>query len=66
MVLLASSAAAQLDTGTILGTVTDASGAVLSGVTVTITQDETGVATTTVTTPAGSTCSRTCVSGATR
>src|SRR3954469_12703680 len=44
---------AQLDTGSIVGTVTDASGAVLPGVTVTATQTETGVATTAVTTDKG-------------
>ena len=35
---------AQLDTGVIVGTVTDSSGAVLPGVTVTATQEGTGVA----------------------
>lgn len=44
---------AQLDTGTITGTVTDSSGAVLPGVTVTATQDETGVATAVVTNASG-------------
>src|SRR5262245_23491766 len=44
---------AQLDTGSIVGTITDASGAVLPGVTVTATQLETGVATTAVTTDRG-------------
>src|SRR5260370_41124680 len=44
---------AQLDTGSIVGTITDPSGAVLPGVTVTATQLETGVATTAVTTDRG-------------
>jgi hypothetical protein len=44
---------AQLDTGSIVGTVTDSSGAVLPGVTVTATQTETGVTTTVVTTDKG-------------
>src|SRR5262245_8283529 len=48
-----SSAFAQLDTGTILGTVTDASSAVLPGVTITITQEGTDVALTTVTNASG-------------
>ena len=46
-------ALAQLDTGTIVGTVTDSSGAVLPGVTVTATQTATGVAQTTVTNDSG-------------
>jgi hypothetical protein len=46
-------ATAQLDTGTIVGTVTDSSGAVLPGVTVTATQEATGVAQTTVTNDSG-------------
>ncbi len=45
--------AAQLDTGSILGTVTDSSGAVLPGVAVTATQDETAVSTTVVTNASG-------------
>jgi hypothetical protein len=49
----ASSAYAQLDTGTIVGTVTDSSGAVLPGVSVTVTQEGTGVAQTTVTNESG-------------
>jgi hypothetical protein len=44
---------AQLDTGTIVGTVTDSSGAVLPGVTVTVTQDATGVVQTSVTNSSG-------------
>ena len=46
-------ALAQLDTGTIVGRVTDPSGAVLPGVLVTLTQDATGVAATTVTNASG-------------
>lgn len=46
-------ALAQLDTGTMVGRVTDPSGAVLPGVTVTITLDATGVATSTVTNDSG-------------
>ena len=46
-------AAAQLDTGAIVGTVIDSSGAVLPGVTVTATQDATGVSLTTVTNSSG-------------
>jgi hypothetical protein len=44
---------AQLDTGTIVGTVTDSSGAVLPGVTVTVTQEGTDVVLTTVTNASG-------------
>ena len=47
--LAPATALAQLDTGTIVGRVTDPSGAVLPGVTVTITLDATGVATSSVT-----------------
>jgi hypothetical protein len=50
---LATTAFAQLDTGTIVGTVTDSSGAVLPGVTVTATQETTGVTQTTVTNDRG-------------
>ena len=50
---LSSSAFAQLDTGTIVGTVTDTSSAVLPGVTITITQEGTDVALTTVTNASG-------------
>ena len=50
---LAGPASAQLDTGSIVGTVTDASGAVLPGVTVTATQIDTGVASVAVTTDRG-------------
>ncbi len=46
-------ASAQLDTGTVVGRVVDASGAVLPGVTVTLTLDATGVAATTVTNDSG-------------
>ncbi len=45
----ATQASAQLDTASIVGTVTDQSGAVLPGVTVTATQDATGVVSSTVT-----------------
>jgi len=51
--LIASFSFAQLDTGTIVGTVTDSSSAVLPGVTITITQEATGVAQTTVTNASG-------------
>jgi hypothetical protein len=44
---------AQLDTGSIVGTVTDSSGGVLPGVTVTATQVNTAVATTVITTDKG-------------
>ena len=44
---------AQLDTGTIVGTITDSSGAVLPGVTVTAIQDGTAVTQTTVTNASG-------------
>ena len=47
------SAFAQIDTGVIVGRVTDDSGAVLPGVTVVATQDGTGVASTTVTNDRG-------------
>jgi Carboxypeptidase regulatory-like domain/TonB dependent receptor len=46
-------ATAQLDTGTVVGRVKDPSGAVLPGVTVTLTQDATGIVTTTVTNESG-------------
>ena len=46
-------ALAQTDTGAIVGTVADVSGGVLPGVSVTATQDETGVVSTTVTNAAG-------------
>jgi hypothetical protein len=46
-------AEAQIDTATIVGTVVDQSGAVLPGVTVTATQDATGVAVTTTTNESG-------------
>jgi hypothetical protein len=52
-VLVLSLLAAQLDTGAIVGTVVDGSGAVLPGVTVTATQEATGVTLTTVTNAAG-------------
>jgi hypothetical protein len=53
VLLLPTAAAAQLDTGAIVGRVKDASGAVLPGVTVTLTQEATGVVTSTVTNEAG-------------
>jgi len=46
-------AQAQIDTATIVGTVVDQSGAVLPGVTVTATQDATGISTTTTTNASG-------------
>lgn len=51
--LTAAPAAAQIDTGAIVGTVRDSSGAVLPGVTVTATLEATGVSQTTVTNDAG-------------
>src|SRR6185295_7900422 len=51
--IAAGPAFAQLDTGSIVGTVTDSSGGVLPGVTVIATQTETGVTTTAVTTDTG-------------
>lgn len=53
VLVLPLTAAAQLDTGTIVGRVRDVSGAVLPGVTVTLTQEATGVVTSTVTNNAG-------------
>jgi hypothetical protein len=50
---LSSTAFAQLDTGTVVGTVRDSSGAVLPGVTVTVTQEGTNVLLTTVTNDSG-------------
>src|SRR5439155_5617601 len=49
LLLHASAATAQIDTGSIVGTVTDKTGGVLPGITVTATQEETGVALTAVT-----------------
>lgn len=49
----AGAASAQIDTGFIVGTVRDQSGAVVPGATVTATQDATGVPTTTVTSGSG-------------
>jgi hypothetical protein len=49
----ASTAFAQLDTGTIVGTVRDQSAAVVPGATVTATQESTGTVATTVTTDKG-------------
>ncbi|MFN7976530.1 MAG: carboxypeptidase regulatory-like domain-containing protein [Vicinamibacterales bacterium] len=51
--VLPSFASAQIDTGTIVGKVADESGAVLPGVTVTLTQEGTGVTISTVTNAAG-------------
>ena len=48
-----SPAMAQLDTGTIVGAIVDGSGAVLPGVTVTATNEETGVTATSVTNASG-------------
>ena len=53
LLVLPAVASAQLDTGTIVGKVADDSGAVLPGVTVTLTQDATGVSVTTVTNASG-------------
>ncbi|MGQ0734800.1 MAG: carboxypeptidase regulatory-like domain-containing protein [Acidobacteriota bacterium] len=53
LVLSGSEAAAQIDTGAIVGTVRDSSGAVLPGVTVTVTLDAAGLTQTTVTNDAG-------------
>jgi carboxypeptidase family protein len=53
LVALAVPAFAQLDTGTIVGTVTDSSGALLPGVTVTVTQEGNNVPLTTVTNASG-------------
>ena len=53
LLVLPAAASAQLDTGTIVGKVADESGAVLPGVTVTLTQDATGVSVTTVTNASG-------------
>ncbi|MEZ5294443.1 MAG: TonB-dependent receptor [Vicinamibacterales bacterium] len=53
VLLVPLAAAAQIDTGTIVGRVRDSSGAVLPGVTVTLTQEETGVVTTTVSNASG-------------
>ena len=53
LLLFAESAFAQIDTGVIVGRVTDDSGAVLPGVTVVATQEGTGVASTTVTNERG-------------
>jgi hypothetical protein len=50
---LAAPARAQIDTASIVGTVTDQSGAVLPGATVTATQDDTGIVSTAVTNAAG-------------
>src|SRR5215216_1996812 len=53
LILGASRASAQLDTGTIVGTVRDQSGAVVPGATVTATQETTGAAATAVSTDKG-------------
>src|SRR6476620_6538050 len=53
LLLGASGAAAQIDTGSIVGTVTDKSGGVLPGITITVTQEDTGVAVTGVTNSVG-------------
>jgi hypothetical protein len=50
---ISSTAFAQIDTGTIVGRVTDESGGILPGVTVTATQQGTGVASTSVTNDSG-------------
>jgi hypothetical protein len=53
LLLGASGAAAQIDTGSIVGTVSDKSGGVLPGITITVTQEDTGVAVTGVTNTVG-------------
>jgi len=53
LLLAASSASAQIDTGSIVGTVTDNTGGVLPGITVTATQEDTAVALTAVTNSVG-------------
>jgi hypothetical protein len=53
LLLAASSATAQIDTGSIVGTVTDNTGGVLPGITVTATQEDTAVALTAVTNSVG-------------
>jgi carboxypeptidase family protein/TonB-dependent receptor-like protein len=53
LLLGAPGASAQIDTGSIIGTVTDKSGGVLPGITITATQEATGVATTGVTNSVG-------------
>ena len=53
VVFFASASTAQLDTGTIVGTVSDGSGGVLPGVTVTATNAGTNVSQTTVTNTSG-------------
>ena len=53
ILLLSHPAFAQIDTGTIVGRIVDDSGAVLPGVTVTATQDGTGVVSTSVTNASG-------------
>ncbi|MBI3491244.1 MAG: TonB-dependent receptor [Acidobacteria bacterium] len=53
VLLSASAATAQIDTGSIVGTVTDKTGGVLPGITVTATQEETGVAQAAVTNSRG-------------
>jgi hypothetical protein len=53
MLAFSTRAAAQIDTGSIVGTVADKTGGVLPGVTVTATQEETAVALTAVTNTTG-------------
>src|SRR6266542_1369566 len=53
MLLLAAAASAQLSTAELAGTVRDSSGAVLPGVTVTVTQTDTGFTRTVVTDDSG-------------
>ena len=53
ILLCASAATAQIDTGSIVGTVTDKTGGVLPGITVTATQEDTAVALTAVTNAVG-------------
>ena len=53
VLVFASAAGAQTDTGAIVGTVKDQSGGVLPGVTITVTQTSTGLVYTAVTNEAG-------------
>ena len=58
---LTATAAAQTETGRITGVVTDATGGILPGVTVTAKAVGTGATRTVITDSAASTCSRTCL-----
>ena len=63
---LPSLAAAQVTTATFYGTVTDTTNAVLPGVNVTLTHQQTGASITKVTDATGSSCSTFCAWGRTR